>query len=134
MVIGFKKEFVPKILNGTKEHTIREDLHDRWKVGMKMHMATGVRTKEYNQFDEKICTGIQTFRVIWKDSPEDSLLGRSVRVFIDGKNVTDSFFDDDNTVLEVLAKKDGFDSVNKFFQWFSTDFKGKIIHWTDLKY
>lgn len=37
-------------------------------------------------------------------------------------------------VVEVLAKNDGFSGVKEFFEWFSEDFKGKIIHWTDLKY
>lgn len=30
--------------------------------------------------------------------------------------------------------KYGFDSVKDFFRYFNKDFKGKIIHWTDLKY
>ncbi len=32
------------------------------------------------------------------------------------------------------CRKQGFDSVEDFFRWFDTDFKGKIIHWTDLRY
>jgi hypothetical protein len=37
-------------------------------------------------------------------------------------------------MLEVIARHDGFDSVNDFLDWFSEDFTGKLIHWTDLKY
>jgi hypothetical protein len=33
-----------------------------------------------------------------------------------------------------LARNDGFDSVEDFFSFFPEDFKGKIIHWTDLRY
>ncbi len=33
-----------------------------------------------------------------------------------------------------LAINDGFNSVDDFFQYFNTDFTGKLIHWTDLKY
>ena len=50
MVIGFNKQFPDKITEGTKKHTIREDKHDRWNAGMIMHMATGVRTKNYKCF------------------------------------------------------------------------------------
>jgi hypothetical protein len=33
-----------------------------------------------------------------------------------------------------LAKNDGFDSIEDFFNYFNQDFTGKIIHWTNLKY
>lgn len=130
MVVGFNKQFVPKILDGTKEHTIREDAKNRWKVGMKMHMATGVRTKGYNQFAEKTCIGIQNIEIKWHNPPANqSHLGRSVQVFIDGNNISHDF-----KILDKLVKKDGFNDRVEFFTWFSKDFTGKIIHWTKLKY
>ena len=129
MVIGFKKQFVPKILDGTKEHTIREDATNRWKVGMTMHMATGVRTKGYNQFAKKTCIGIQNVEIRWRNPPADSLEGRSVKVFIDGKNISSH-----DEILDTLVKKDGFTDRKEFFTWFSEDFTGKILHWTDFKY
>ena len=39
-----------------------------------------------------------------------------------------------NKQIEQLAKNDGFDSVQDFFNWFNEDFNGRIIHWTDFKY
>ena len=36
--------------------------------------------------------------------------------------------------IELLAKHDGFNSMEDFFKWFDKDFKGKIIHWTDFRY
>lgn len=36
MVIPFNPQFVLPILTRTKIHTIREDIHNRWKPGMKM--------------------------------------------------------------------------------------------------
>lgn len=136
MVIGFKEQFVEPILDDLKNHTIREDATNRWKVGMTMHMATGVRTKKYKQFAEKICTGIQKIEIKWKNPPPDySHLGRSVKVFIDDINVSDKWFEDtDEMIVEVLAKNDGFNDLVDFFGWFSEDFTGKLIHWTDLKY
>jgi hypothetical protein len=69
MVLGFKKEFPwggptyfkEKILIGAgygpphppKIHTIRAG--DRWGAGMTIHMANGVRTKNYQQFNIGPC-------------------------------------------------------------------------------
>lgn len=47
MILSFKEQFIPKILDGTKIHTIREDKKNRWEAGKKIHFATGVRTKNY---------------------------------------------------------------------------------------
>lgn len=130
MVIGFKKQFVPKILDGTKEHTIREDATNRWKVGMTMHMATGVRTKGYNQFAKKTCLGIQKVEIKWHNPPANqSHLGRGVKVLIDGENISHN-----DEILDALVKKDGFNDRKEFFSWFSEDYTGKILHWTDFKY
>jgi hypothetical protein len=135
MILPFKHQFVPKILDGTKKHTIREDKHNRWKEGRLIDMATGVRTKNYNKFTEQICTGTQKIEIIWREAKPDRLEGRSAMVFIDGINVTNHWFQDtDEMIVEVLAKNDGFDNLTDFFAWFSEDFTGKLIHWTDLRY
>lgn len=63
MVIGFKEQFVQKILSGEKFHTIRRDKNNRWKKGMIMHMATGMRTKKYKQFAQRVCTGTQRIEI-----------------------------------------------------------------------
>jgi hypothetical protein len=129
MVIGFKNQFVEPILNGSKIHTIREDSHNRWVVGRRMDMATGVRTKNYNKFSEKICLGIQTIEIKWYFPPSDSFAKKSVQVFIDGKNVSHK-----DRIIDSLVRNDGFKDRRDFFEWFSDDYKGKIIHWTKKKY
>ena len=122
MVIGYKPQFVDKILNGTKIHTIREDKHNRWHPGMTMHMATGVRTKNYNQFYEDKCVSVQ-----------------EIAIFPQYKNVLiypeweQSYFLT-NHEIETLAKNDGFDTVEDFWEWFDHQFYGKIIHWTNHTY
>jgi hypothetical protein len=121
MIIGFKKQFVNKILSGEKLHTIREDKHNRWKPGVKMHMATGVRTKDYNCFNETECKGIQDIEIIQR-----------------GSNLVPVIYIDGVTILKdeqiQLAKNDGFDSVEDFWNWFNKDFSGVIVHWTDFRY
>jgi len=116
MILGFKKQFVEKINNGTKIHTIREDKHDRWKVGREIQMATGVRSRNYNQFNHGICWAIQTIEIT-------HLPGR-VEVLVDGRFIGGSELDE-------LARNDGFKGRFEFFEWFNSDFKGKIIHWTE---
>lgn len=33
-----------------------------------------------------------------------------------------------------LANNDGFDTTDDYFKWFNRDWRGSLIHWTDLKY
>lgn len=126
MVIGFKKQFVPLIKKGSKIHTIRADKRNRWKAGMKMHMATGVRTKKYKCFKQNVCKSIQKIKI--KYSPK-SFYGKYIpsKIYIDGKSIN-------FVALCELSKNDGFETVSDFLDWFNKDFKGKIIHWTDKKY
>ena len=133
MVIGFKEQFVPLILNGVKKHTIRKDKHERWSAGKLMHMATGVRTKDYRQFDELVCTDVQKISIVYNK------IHSKVQILIDGKYYGSAFFDKDTLVyftksIETLARNDGFESVDDFFKWFDKDFNGRIIHWTNLRY
>lgn len=139
MILPFKKyingqptHFKEKILacffnNGftPKKHTIRKS--KRIKSGTILHMAYGVRTKFYEQFNKNIpelekCVSTQDIKIEWKDD--------WVEIFIDGKiiNANNCF----NTHL--LAQNDGFDSINDFLEYFNENFEGQIIHWTDLKY
>ena len=124
MVLGFKPQFKELIENGQKKHTIREDKHGRWKAGRVIHFATGVRTKFYEQFNECKCKSVQTISI---DYDYIKPIGHCVSVFIDDRSLSPD-------EIRILAKNDGFEDTSEFFDWFSKDFKGKIIHWTDLKY
>lgn len=139
MLLGFKKyingqptHFKEKILaclskNGytPKLHTIRKS--KRFMPGTKLHMAYGVRTKFYEQFNYDIpelekCESTQDIKIEWKDD--------WVEIFIDGKiiNAENCF------KVHLLAQNDGFDSINDFLEYFNENFEGQIIHWTDFKY
>lgn len=122
MVIGYKQRFVKPILDKTKKHTLREDPHDRWKTGKRMHMATGVRTKKYNQFYEDTCKSTQKVEII---RTSDYLNETIVKV--DGRKL-------DEAEVQQLAWNDGFENLVDFWMWFADGFNGKIIHWTELKY
>lgn len=122
MIMGFKPHFVASIKGGSKIHSIRKG--NRWKEGMKIHCATGVRTKEYNQFDEKMCVSVQNIKMEWLKP-----FSEQKHLFITIDNHTLSIEE-----MEVLSQNDGFEDLEDFFEWFSEDFDGQIIHWTDFKY
>jgi hypothetical protein len=134
MILSFKKQFKQPILTGTKIHTIREDSTDRWSEGKHIHMATGVRTKHYDCFKELPCTGIQSIHIRhnangWKNIFIGGFLFCVVNVYEPLKgSVTDL------EKLKNLAINDGFEDLADFFTWFNSDFKGKLIHWTDKRY
>jgi len=122
MVIGFQERFKQPIIGKTKKHTIREDCHNRWKAGVKMHMATGVRTKNYNQFAEEVCKSTQNIEVRRTSDYLNETL-----VIVDGRVLSQA-------EVQQLAFNDGFVNLIDFYLWFSSGFSGKIIHWTELRY
>lgn len=133
MVIGYKKRFVEPIKAGTKKHTVREDKHNRWRAGLTMHMATGIRSKYYNCFNQTHCTGTQP---ITMHMEKDDDGGLSVLVIkVNGKRL-------DDTTINSFVVADGFKDLHDFKKWWLPElavrpaytYTGKIIHWTDLRY
>ena len=115
MILSFKPQFVDKILDGIKIHTIREDPLGRWKSGKLIHFATGVRTKKYHCFKKGICIGTQKIKIHCGD------------VYVDGELL-------ELSVIEAISSNDGFYSIYDFNLWFEEDFEGVIVHWTNFKY
>ena len=121
MILTFSKvDFVRKIIDGEKIHTIREDKHNRWYAGRVIQFWFGnprnVKKNPY-QFKVGICMSTQKIEIknkcVYIDNRELKLLSNKV---------------------ELLSVQDGFDSAREYFEWFNKDFKGVIIHWTDYKY
>jgi len=106
-----------------KRHSLREDVHDKWKAGNNIHFVINNRTPIRFQFAPVIpCISTQEIQIIHG-------LKRDKQAFVsvNGKVLRVS-------QIEELAMNDGFDSIQDFFSWFNQDFNGKIIHWTNLKY
>ena len=126
MILGFKKQFKAPILAGTKIHTLREDEHDRWHAGIIIHMATGVRTKDYDCFKMSACVSTQRVFMTFTHLLEISIGGKYL------------YYPE----KMVLAKNDGFATYEEFEKWFydaikkskNDCFSGKIIHWTHYRY
>ena len=104
-------------MDGTKIHTIREDKHKRWKKGRLIHFATGIRSKNYNQFYEKVCTGVQNIQI---DPVSESIK-------VDNKILN-------HRDIQKIILNDGFQTRKEFWDWFNEPFKGRLIHWTSFKY
>ncbi|SHE57781.1 hypothetical protein [Dysgonomonas macrotermitis] len=152
MILNFSKkfpwgentDFVDKIDDKIKVHSIREDKSDRWKPGKLIHLTTGSRTKYYDCFNELDCISVQSIEI--KEIDEfDSKHGWIHRVQIKHKaGWVDEFVRVFNVIVDgrilctseivKLARNDGFDSTHDFFRWFNGNYTGKIIHWTDLRY
>ena len=134
MVLSFNQNFPEKILNGTKIHTLREDQHNRWKAGRSIQMSILVRTSKQRKFADKECTGVQTINILYVNNRGE------VHFIIDGNKLLGIWhrFIPEKSVnpeaIEVLARNDGFESVEGFLKWFVRDFEGKIVHWTEFRY
>lgn len=125
MILSFKTkfsngeptDFVEKILSGEKIHTIREDPGCRWKAGMHIHFATGVRTKQYKQFHSAVCTKVEELEM---DSGEVFVINRTSQKKID---------------IQLLAKNDGLtrEQFNAFF-FHPIPYYMRLIHWTPYRY
>ena len=121
MILGFNKCFADPIFLGIKIHTIREDKKGRWRAGIAIHMATGVRTKQYQCFSsDHSCTGTQFIDIRNYPAGEKE-------IWVGGRELVTS-------EIELLSKNDGFTDIAAFWRWFHHDFSGKIIHWTDFTY
>lgn len=132
MVLGFNKQFVDKILKGTKIHTIRKDKNRRWRSGNDIHFATGLRTKDYKQFHKGKCSKVDEIEIIW-NHPFRADFNSSSCVMVDGKGYFSVIVNNRRlrySEICQLAKNDGFSDVNEFADWFNLSFKGRIIYWS----
>jgi hypothetical protein len=121
--LGINIDATPKL------HTIREDGKNRWKVGTKIDFFINSRKQDMFRFAPTLpVVSIQDIMITRNKS------GKAM-VFIDGKifYLQDWSLEQNYKMLH-FAKNDGFDTSEDFFEYFNTDFNGKIIHWTNLKY
>lgn len=126
--------FIAKDKLPAKLHTMREDEKDRWKAGNKIDYFINCRQKDMFRFAPVLpVVSTQKVEIRWYELFDKKM----VRVFIDNKSFACVKFDGIMIVtgeMLLFAKNDGFDTIEDFFAYFNEDFKGKIIHWTDLRY
>ncbi|WP_348814086.1 hypothetical protein [Flavobacterium maritimum] len=113
-----------------KLHTLRDDLNDRWHVGMMIDFFINVRTKKMFRFAPKLSV-LSTQEVFMTYAYSDL-----IQISIDGRELFSY------TERLEFAINDGFDCWEDFFNYFYPKikaakkecYKPKLIHWTDLKY
>ena len=126
---------VPKI------HSIRAG--KRFKPGMIIHMATGVRTKNYHCFAKVKCVSVQDIKFLWH--PDRATL-HDIEI--------DNISRYDEGIGLIISENDGL-KLGDFFTWFfkasetvdvnnqqlielgckqQKEFNGQIVHWTNFKY
>lgn len=121
----FDIDFDNSKLHKPKPHTIREDKNDRWQPGVMIDFFINARQKNMFRFAPRIPV-VSTQLIIISNSCN------GFKVSIDGRHL-------EKNEIEILAINDGFENVIDFQNYFierlkNCFFKGKIIHWTDLKY
>lgn len=125
---------------GRKIHTFRLDPKNRWKPGLVIHHATGVRSKKYNCFQQDKCTATQKARFEY--------YGGRLSMWVNGRKMS-------QRQTAEFVYNDGLESVHAFVQFIFYDKKGKrkkvfnkdvneletitrvtgnIIHWTGKIY
>jgi len=119
---NFKAEFAGAIVYGEKAQTIRKVRKNPTKVGQRIYLYTGMRTKHCRKLGEGEIISVEPFGIL-KDGTY--LVGN---LFHLGENS----FDEDCTG-ELLAQADGFNSYSEFVKFFEDTyglpFKGELIKW-----
>lgn len=147
MILSFKEQFVTPILNGEKIHTIRADEPNRWKAGNKIHFATGVRTRNYRQFETGVCKSTQSIILVNHGNHVYCKIQHGENEYIHNDCVEHDHVKfyrgsfarkaGDGYLLGDLCTNDGL-TWDEFKEWFipsqGDKFTGKIIHWTDYRY
>lgn len=117
---NFQKRFVPKILSGEKQHTIRAIRANPDKPGNTLHLYTGLRQKGARLLMRVPCVKVEEIEIragIFFDENHAS-------VTIDGVKL-------DREEREALARRDGFSNFEEMIHFWRgrLPFKGHIIHW-----
>jgi hypothetical protein len=133
MLLGFKKQFAPFILDGSKTHTIRAPRKDGQvpKTGETIHCYTGLRQKGAQLLGRWPCVRVQQIRIHPVRRPKGSAW--YLTIAIDGVTLSP---DEANT----FAWRDGFrpirtcDSLIVMGHWWADlgrdeVFTGNLIHW-----
>lgn len=119
---SFKYEELTSSQKNPKFHTIRVDKKNQWKRRDDIHFVIKKRTPFCFHFAPSLtCISTQHISIkYYKNNvfPVIKIDGRKLRPF----------------EMVFLALNDGFDNLVDFLLWFNSDFEGKIIHWTTIRY
>ena len=122
MILGFKPDFVPLIISGTKVHTIRAGR--RWVAGQPISFCINLGPDNLAKFKpDGVAQTVQAIRA--------AVIDGICLVEIDGRRLP-------GPELVEFVRRDGFESADQLFHFLAgydgLPFVGQLIHWTDLVY
>lgn len=119
MILPFCDAMKEPIQKGTKVHTFRAKSKKNWRAGMMIHYYALHRQPGMHLFyPTRPCVSVQ----------EAELTAEGMH--IEGRRL-------EGAELELFAYRDGFTSVEDFFDFFKArklPIVGVLIHWTPLRY
>jgi hypothetical protein len=103
-------------------HAIKTDKGKQWKKGTKIHFSQYGRSPDYLQITPVIpCIDVQELRVKWNYKFDKNKVVPTVE--IDKKALSEED-------LETFASCTGFKNSDRFFNYYTKPYRGKLIHWT----
>lgn len=123
-ILNFKERFVPHIESRRKKHTIRAKRKYPCKVGDKLYLYTGLRTKKAKKISVEECSMVQDIKFDTPYPDAEVILPWDVTVTIDGIGLGAD-------EMETLAYHDGFKDFAEMVSFWNgrLPFEGDIIHW-----
>ena len=117
---NFKARFAPRILDGSKTHTIRPLRVHEDRPGNILHLYTGLRTKSTQLLMRVPCVKVESIEI---DACGHECMCDAT-ITIEGVQLSPSECDQ-------FAQRDGFDSFEHMMEFWSgrVPFRGHIIHW-----
>ena len=128
--LNFKPEFIDKILTEEKSQTIRPTRKHPIKVGDRLYLYTGQRTKQCRKIGEAVCSKVSPIAI------STCSFEREYRVILDGREMT-------QREIREISSADGFEDIKDFLSFFFehkrsetdgviTGFTGQLIKWRGL--
>jgi hypothetical protein len=117
MLLGFKRQFAPRVEDGRKTHTIRAKRKRRPRPGETCHCYVDPRQKTMRLLGRWACRRVEDIEFRVSDTCE-------VSVWVDGQPL-------DEDQRECLARADGFSDFAAMMQFWKgrLPFAGDLIHW-----
>lgn len=126
---NFQKQFAGDVESGKKTQTIRKaGKRNPPKVGDELQLYTGMRTKYCRLMCVGVCTSVEVIEI--RSHFKHVMIGTPSGDSYQFNRLTDS-------TIKKLAKDDGFESVDAFFEFFKTSrgdyFSGHLVKWEPIK-
>ena len=126
---NFQNQFADDVESGKKTQTIRKrGKKNPPSVGCRIQLYTGMRTKNCRLLCTPVCTSVEVIEI--RSHFKHVLIGTPSGDSYQFNRLTD-------TTIEKLAKDDGFESAEAFFEYFKTGrgdyFSGFLIRWEPIK-